>query len=408
MYYKMDQRNIMIYSRINITPATFPMLTLLTNIKNVNQGGLDLSPDYQRGYIWSNEYKDQLIISIILNYPIGNIVINNLDKPNERNARQELVDGKQRLTTIVRFIECGKIDRDIVDTDDDWFRLGAKASKQAKEIINNIISDPENPEIKRMMKKSRLSYDDLPKSIQSSMIAYSIPVYTMQSADPAQIRDYFKVLQNQEKLRAGEIINALPDNPLLPFFLQVPSTFLERINYQNLKRAEFEKTYYQVCGLWFGMIQLNTEDKKTIEFVEKLKSLSMQEIDELKALNQNLTYIAEMQTNITKYRMSKRTLKLLLGVAIYKDSFFQDDTLSKVEYICNVSAKCSAFNSSETEDVSFAKYFGDEFNCNKELFKNELAPKYRKLFTATARSTSKPEFVKALNVLMNLYYSYLN
>ena len=404
----MDQRNIMIYSRINITPATFPMLTLLTNIKNVNQGGLDLSPDYQRGYIWSNEYKDQLIISIILNYPIGNIVINNLDKPNERNARQELVDGKQRLTTIVRFIECGKIDRDIVDTDDDWFRLGAKASKQAKEIINNIISDPENPEIKRMMKKSRLSYDDLPKSIQSSMIAYSIPVYTMQSADPAQIRDYFKVLQNQEKLRAGEIINALPDNPLLPFFLQVPSTFLERINYQNLKRAEFEKTYYQVCGLWFGMIQLNTEDKKTIEFVEKLKSLSMQEIDELKALNQNLTYIAEMQTNITKYRMSKRTLKLLLGVAIYKDSFFQDDTLSKVEYICNVSAKCSAFNSSETEDVSFAKYFGDEFNCNKELFKNELAPKYRKLFTATARSTSKPEFVKALNVLMNLYYSYLN
>lgn len=404
----MDQRNIMIYSRINITPATFPMLTLLTNIKNVNQGGLDLSPDYQRGYIWSNEYKDQLIISIILNYPIGNIVINNLDKPNERNARQELVDGKQRLTTIVRFIECGKIDRDIVDTDDDWFRLGAKASKQAKEIINNIISDPENPEIKRMMKKSRLSYDDLPKSIQSSMIAYSIPVYTMQSADPAQIRDYFKVLQNQEKLRAGEIINALPDNPLLPFFLQVPSTFLERINYQNLKRAEFEKTYYQVCGLWFGMIQLNTEDKKTIEFVEKLKSLSMQEIDELKALNQNLTYIAEMQTNITKYRMSKRTLKLLLGVAIYKDSFFQDDTLSKVEYICNVSAKCSAFNSSETEDVSFAKYFGDEFNCNKELFKNELAPKYRKLFTATARSTSKLEFVKALNVLMNLYYSYLN
>ena len=82
-----------------------PIISLIASIKNVRANGLDLSPDYQRGYIWSNEYKDQLILSIILNYPIGNIVINNLDQPNQRNARQELVDGKQRLTTIFRFME---------------------------------------------------------------------------------------------------------------------------------------------------------------------------------------------------------------------------------------------------------------------------------------------------------------
>lgn len=395
----------MAYSRINITPTTIPLLTLLTNIRNVHQGGLDISPDYQRGYIWSNEYKDQLIVSIILNYPIGNIVINNIDTPNDRNARQELVDGKQRLTTIIRFVDCGNVDADVIDSDDTWFRLSPKASLQVKDIINNIIKDPDNPDIQRMMKVKRLSFKDLPASIQNTFIAYNIPLYTMQSADPAQIRDYFKVLQNQEKLRAGEIINALPDNPLLAYFSQIPASFLERINYQHLRRAEFEKTYYQVCGLWFGKVQLNSEDRKTIEFVERLTSFTTAEIADVETMNRNLVFIANMPTSTTKYRMSKRTLKLLLGLAIYQDGFFANETLSKVDYICRVSAKCSAFNSSEAENVSLAKYFGDEFNSNPDYFKQEMAPKYRQLFTATARSTTKAGFIKAMETLVELYNS---
>lgn len=393
----------MIYSRINITPSTIPLLTLLTSIRNVHQGGLDISPDYQREYIWSSEYKDQLILSILLNYPIGNIVINNIDTPNNRNARQELVDGKQRLTTIIRFVDCGNVDSDIVDSEDNWFRLSSKVSEQAKDIIKNIVQNDNDPEITKMMRTKRLSFKDLPSSIQNSFIAYNIPLYTMQSADPKQIRDYFKVLQNQEKLRAGEIIRALPDNPLLPYFKQVPSSFLERINYQHLKRAEFEKTYYQICGLWFDCLQLNSEDKKTIDFVEKLDSLTQSQKILVESMNSNLSYIANMPTNATKYRMSKRTLKLILGLSIFYNDFFQSDTLSKIDYICRVSHKCSAFNSSESENVSLAKYFGDEFTTNTEEFKRTMAPKYRKLYTATARSTTKAAFITALETLQELY-----
>lgn len=395
----------MVYSKINITPSTLPLLTLLTNIRNVRQGGLDISPDYQRGYIWSNEYKDQLILSVILNYPIGNIVINNLDTPNERNARQELVDGKQRLTTIIRFVDGGNVDPDIIGSEDSWYRLSSKISSQAKDIIRNIIKDDENPEVLKMMKVKRLSFKDLPSSIRDTFIAYNIPLYTMQSADSAQIRDYFKVLQNQEKLRAGEIINALPDNPLLPYFEKILPSFLAKINYQILRRAEFEKTYYQVCGLWFGSLQLNSEDKKTIEFVEKLSVLNDNQKQMLDDMDENLNFIADMPTNATKYRMSKRTLKLLLGLSIYKKRFFENNVLSKVDYICRISTKCSAFNSSEAENVSLAKYFGDEFETNPDYFKEKMAPKYRCLFTATARSTSKEGFIKALDTLIELYNS---
>lgn len=94
---------------------------------------------------------------------------------------------------------------------------------------------------------------------------------------------------------------------------------------------------------------------------------------------------------------------MLLSTGRYSDSFFEKDTLSKVDYICRVSSKCSAFNSSEAENVSLAKYFGDEFDSDRDYFKRELAPKYRLLFTATARSTTKAEFVRALDTLMELY-----
>lgn len=393
----------MVYSRINITPSTLPLLTLLTRIRSARQNGLDISPDYQRDYIWSNEYKDQLILSIILNYPIGNIVINYLDHPNEKNAREELVDGKQRLTTILRFVDGGNVDSAVLDSDDTWYRLSPKVSNQVKEIICNIINNDEDPEIIKMNKVKRLSYKDLPSSIQANFIAYNVPLYTMQSADAGQIREYFKVLQNQEKLKAGEIINALPDNPLLPYFKSIPTVFLERINYENLKRAEFEKTYYQICGLWFGSLQLNSEDKKTIDFVEKLSDLDSEKVHTLEELNNNLCYIADMSTCATKYRVSKRTLKLILGLAIYKNSFFETETLSKVDYVCRVAAKCAAFNSSEAENVALAKYFGDEFETNKDWFKENMAPKYRQLFNATARSTSKDGFIKALDTLIDLY-----
>lgn len=393
----------MTYSRVNITPSALPMLTLLTNIRNVEQNGLDISPDYQRGYIWSDEYKDQLIISIILNYPIGNIVINNLDRPNERNAKQELVDGKQRLTTIIKFVDGANVDERVVGSDDSWFKLSAKATKEVKQIIQNIIGDSESPELAKMMKVKRLAYKDLPQSIKDNIIAYSVPVYTMQAADPAQIRDYFKVLQNQEKLRAGEIINALPDNVLFPLFKQVDSAFLSKINMQGLKRAEFEKIYYSVIGVWFDEMQINTEDKKVIEFVEKLGPLSPERLQMVERLNENLNYIAQMPSSATKYRMSKRTLKHLLGLSIYLPGYFKEDTLSKVDYICQTSAKCSAFNSSESENVSLAKYFGDEFEANREVFKQKRAPLYRALFTGTARSTTKAGFRSMLDTLVRLY-----
>lgn len=394
----------MIFQRLNITPSALPMITILSSIKNVRTNGLDLSPDYQRGYIWSNEYKDQLILSIILNYPIGNIVINNLEHPNAKNARQELVDGKQRLTTILRYTEGGAVSQWLDDNNDDWFQLSRKTSDQAKDIIDRIVggSDPEG--IARMHRAKRLAFKDLPASIQMNFNAYSIPVYTMQAADPAQIRDYFKVLQNQEKLRAGEIINAMPDNPLSTYFNQIPDqAFMEKLGC-HFKRAELEKVYYSMLGMWFGKTQLNSSDRAVIDFVDGLEEVSQEELEAVDALNKGILSISGLQSPIAHGRTSKRTLKLIFGLALHDPGYFSgNDVLSKVEEVSALSSKLAAFNSSESDEVSFSKYFGDEFKNDEVAFLRDRAPVYRLIFSVTTRSVAKAGFTQAMEIVRRLF-----
>lgn len=378
------------YSRLNITTATYPLYTLLNDIRNCSANGLDISPDYQRGYIWSNEYKDKLLLSLILNYPIGNIVINQLQIPNEKNAKQELVDGKQRLTTVMKFVE-GK------------YTIKSSELDEIKGTVNKIINNPESKEIQNMNKKRALKYNDLPQVIRDNILAYNIPLYTIQSADTFQIREYFKVLQNQEKLRAGEIINSMPDNILEEYFLEIGNGFLEKISYIRLKRAEFEKIYYSVLGMCFDKLPLNSPDKSIIKFVERLESLTEQEKIMIKYLNENLNYIKNMESNIFIKGMNKRTLKLILCVAAVIPEFFKEKTNEKVLYIINLSAKLAAFNSSSSDENSFKKYFGEEFTKNTQDFLNDRANKYRTIYEVSNRAVRKNNVELAMNMLAELY-----
>lgn len=65
-------------------------------------GKLDLSPPYQRNFIWSTEDQQTLIDSINRQIPIPNFFL--LEKGNNQ---YEMVDGQQRSRTIVSFINQG-------------------------------------------------------------------------------------------------------------------------------------------------------------------------------------------------------------------------------------------------------------------------------------------------------------
>ena len=94
-------------SRIKFNNESLPIATILRRIdafkEQIGNDRLDLRPVYQRGAVWNPDFKEKLIFSILSRYPIGSIIIRNLESRNSRGADTEVVDGQQRLTAIYEF-----------------------------------------------------------------------------------------------------------------------------------------------------------------------------------------------------------------------------------------------------------------------------------------------------------------
>jgi hypothetical protein len=65
-------------------------------------GELILSPSYQRADVWPTTTAQQLIESILRGIPLPSVIL--LQRTNEHRVTYEVVDGKQRLTSVLRFI----------------------------------------------------------------------------------------------------------------------------------------------------------------------------------------------------------------------------------------------------------------------------------------------------------------
>lgn len=69
--------------------------------------GIDMNPSYQRDYVWTDEDKEYLLESIFDNVDIGKFVVVHLDNSEwrTRGYSYEILDGKQRLQTLINFYE---------------------------------------------------------------------------------------------------------------------------------------------------------------------------------------------------------------------------------------------------------------------------------------------------------------
>lgn len=74
-------------------------ITIKQLVDMIAEKNINVSPDYQRRFVWDAIRQSQLIESIFLGIPIPNIFMaTNLD------ASWEVIDGLQRITTILRFV----------------------------------------------------------------------------------------------------------------------------------------------------------------------------------------------------------------------------------------------------------------------------------------------------------------
>ena len=92
----------------NEGPATEPLSINATVDKwriydlagRAQQQQLDLNPTYQRDFVWSNADSQMLIESILRGIPLPSIILARVSS----NQRFQIVDGKQRVTAILRFM----------------------------------------------------------------------------------------------------------------------------------------------------------------------------------------------------------------------------------------------------------------------------------------------------------------
>lgn len=332
--------------RINFNPAPMPLATIIGNIKNVNRGGLDLQPEYQRDYVWNQDFKEKLIYSLIKRYPIGNISIRNLEELNDKGARSEVVDGQQRLTTILNFVTGNK------ENQYNKFKIG---NEYARKIINEIIEymgEYEDNKLNKLKKKIEnkgniaIKYDDLPDIIKSDIDTYPLSISYISNATTKQISEYFRFLQNQEALRAGEIMKSFPHTFLEKYLDKISDKqkLLKVLNYED-KRLEFDKLFYSIIGLFDRQIPFGSQDKNIKKYVfEKQTELNSDVEKYVDNMVNNLNKIVEIDNYTNNFIPTKRYLKLLLLLTAYNNINFDDaqSILIKLGYIDKRLAKFSS------------------------------------------------------------------
>lgn len=334
--------------QMNFSNASVPITSVLNSINTVNFGGLDLQPSYQRGYVWKDDFKDKLIYSIIKSYPTGNISVRVLKTGNAKGAKSEVVDGQQRLTTIRDFVTNQYVIR----------------SEWSRKIIEVIIAYYENAGVQdeavdRLRKKLsnkgaiRLKFGDLPNIIQGNINSYNIPMTYIADSTDQQVREYFRFLQNQERLRAGEIINSMPPTNLEIFLEEIEhkNLFLDVIGFAD-NRAEFNKIFYSIVGLFDLKLRFGMTDRTIQDYAAKADTptVGLERTKRMvKQINSVLHTEGEAITN-TRKRFLKYFL-LLAGLG-YVD--FSEDTHVKLKRLKEIDDKLSVFFSAKANVIEEA------------------------------------------------------
>lgn len=139
-----------------------------------DRGELVLQPKFQRRDVWSPKAKSHLIDTILRGLPIPIIFIRQNVDPQQRRTIREVVDGQQRLRSVIAFVH------------DEFSVLKSQ-----------------NPSF------GGLNFSQLPSEIQQQFLNYEFSVDLLEGATDADVLDIFARLNTYaQKLTQQELLNA--------------------------------------------------------------------------------------------------------------------------------------------------------------------------------------------------------
>lgn len=320
--------------------------TIQTIINQIQRYELDLTPRYQQGYIWSSEFKDYLLFSIIKGYPIGTIILKDKIDKNKKDDLYEVVDGQQRLITIYNFIVKdytikGKIAKKIIEHICEYSQMVTDKKQKSKEEEKDAIK------LKRFKKSLEnnssinLTYNHLPSLIQENINSFNILITNIITAKDYEINLYIHYLQNREVLRAGEIINLLPDSELENYLCKIEDKerFLKILKFKN-DRKQFDKVFYSIIGLLTQKIPLGVMDKSILTFISECKVLTQEADTCCKRLIDQINYVT-YKVSLNFVNANIRFMKSFLLLAAYGFVDFKESPEQKLFRLDSINEKLS-------------------------------------------------------------------
>lgn len=84
--------------------VTHQMNHIGQTIERWQQYGLDLDPDFQRGHVWTEDQQSAFIEFLLRGGKMSPILFNHPNWMTTFEGTMQIVDGKQRLTAILKFL----------------------------------------------------------------------------------------------------------------------------------------------------------------------------------------------------------------------------------------------------------------------------------------------------------------
>lgn len=216
---------------------------------------IDIAPDYQRQFRWKEERESELIESIFLGIPIPSLFM-----ATNRDGSWELIDGVQRLSTIIHFA--------------------------ASEDIRNTINLGRGPlklvNLEKLSLFNNKKFTDLPKSIQLDFQLKPLKITTLSDKSDLEVRfDLFERLNTGGiKLSDQEIRSCVFRGPFNDFIKEMA----QDENFNNVvkltKAMEADGTREEYVLRFFAFLNnYNNFDHSVVEFLNEYMELAIKQFD---------------------------------------------------------------------------------------------------------------------------------
>lgn len=275
---------------------------------------IDLSPEYQRGKVWS-KYKQQLLIdTIVKKMHIPPIYFRVL-----QNEYYECVDGQQRLTAIFDFF-------------DNKFSLSKKYS---------------GDEI------GGLYFKDLPNKLRDRIEDYELVVFEISNASDEEIREMFDRLQRGMPLTSGEKLKA-KTGTLHAFITELTGSkfFRDIINVRD-----YRGSYYQMCAQITALELNGIKDVKFRNLEDLHKSSFDPESDGAKQIKKVINFLSRISNDkIPELHTRAEVVSIYSLISqIMKEYALKDEEPLVKSFIINFSKKLRQAEE-KNDDVELLRY----------------------------------------------------